>query len=608
MDSTLPVGWDGMAELQQLQLETTRLLASLDDGGNAAARNKGFQHGALPSKDLGGTRKGSRRRKGSSSSKNVSNGTTLRKRPSSSSLPMRAELPPMLGATSPLRRTVALEGLDKEADGSPRHHEGRDAFSTPTKRPQVLDEDFEADEKLGKLDFKDEESRTRLGMDTFVPSPSTTLEELKMERERLAGIEEGQRAVRLELKRVEMTRKARRKWLKKDDAALGLQRLWRGHVGRRRAAILYHTAELLRAASSDWIEVRDTEAGEVWYYNPTTGESQWTRPESLLGKVGGGEGGARRLPPVSKVQQQQHQQAHQSDPISENRVPNHAEPTVAALPPLRSRRQTLLNEDAFGSESCESGRNSDLGDGNLGPEETDDEVNESDAKQLFLSDGSPNIALREAVSKALRSHKFDSVSALLADYTSRIPRGRRGARTGRGAENDPFTNAFTGGSPPRTLFSKPTQRRMVSVMRTRPRGRHPQLAQKSLSPVPKRTTLAVRQIPHPGFTPRGGPGEEETPPAAGKTEDPSAEGQEKSHKPSQVCFACWSAARGKSCAMHSEKTATLRPSESALVCRNWDLGALRRKRRAEELHEVFNMSSSSLRLVLTFVFADSSPL
>ena len=31
----------------------------------------------------------------------------------------------------------------------------------------------------------------------------------------------------------------------------------------------------------DWIEIRDKETNEVWFYNPTTGISQWDKPNSM---------------------------------------------------------------------------------------------------------------------------------------------------------------------------------------------------------------------------------------------------------------------------------------------------------------------------------------
>lgn len=94
----------------------------------------------------------------------------------------------------------------------------------------------------------------------------------------------------------------------------------------------------------------------------------------------------------------------------------------------------------------------------------------------------------------------------------------------------------------------------------------------------------------------------------------------------EVCFNCWSAGRGKKCNLHnvdkvrainrtsspwhSMMSGELRPpgllvqdgkplplkgGESKLMCKNWDLGVMRRRYRAEEIQEVFAKSASSLR-------------
>ena len=39
----------------------------------------------------------------------------------------------------------------------------------------------------------------------------------------------------------------------------------------------------------------------------------------------------------------------------------------------------------------------------------------------------------------------------------------------------------------------------------------------------------------------------------------------------------------------------LKNQESKLMCKNWDLGVMRRRYRAEEIQEIFAKSSSSLR-------------
>jgi hypothetical protein len=65
-----------------------------------------------------------------------------------------------------------------------------------------------------------------------------------------------------------------------------------------------------------------------------------------------------------------------------------------------------------------------------------------------------------------------------------------------------------------------------------------------------------------------------------------------------VCFNCWSRGVGARCEMHlppGEKDRPVPPGQSVLVCSNWDLAAIARKYRSEEIQEVFAKVSSSLR-------------
>ncbi|CAM9915421.1 unnamed protein product [Ectocarpus sp. 6 AP-2014] len=141
--------------------------------------------------------------------------------------------------------------------------------------------------RFRSLSFKDEEGRVRDGFDTFVPGKNGGLREglqkLRAERDRLAGIEEEQRKICREANRLEFVRFARRKWLASDLAAESVQRVFRGHIGRRRAALNAEVRRLTGEARMEW--VRDHNRGEAWYFNPLTGKSQWDRPESLLGTI-----------------------------------------------------------------------------------------------------------------------------------------------------------------------------------------------------------------------------------------------------------------------------------------------------------------------------------
>ena len=66
-----------------------------------------------------------------------------------------------------------------------------------------------------------------------------------------------------------------------------MQALFRGGIGRRRVALLHERTALEAKIREDWVEVRDEETGDVWYFNQSSGESQWDMPESLLALIPG---------------------------------------------------------------------------------------------------------------------------------------------------------------------------------------------------------------------------------------------------------------------------------------------------------------------------------
>ena len=76
-------------------------------------------------------------------------------------------------------------------------------------------------------------------------------------------------------------RERRSHFVKEDIAVNQIQRVFRGHVGRRR----FRLAEKRESADHGWTEVRDEEAGERWFYNSITGESQWEPPAVLISQA-----------------------------------------------------------------------------------------------------------------------------------------------------------------------------------------------------------------------------------------------------------------------------------------------------------------------------------
>lgn len=65
--------------------------------------------------------------------------------------------------------------------------------------------------------------------------------------------------------------------------------------------------------------------------------------------------------------------------------------------------------------------------------------------------------------------------------------------------------------------------------------------------------------------------------------------------PTTMCFGCWSAGVKRQCSIHEDVDMKMKPSQTMLLCRNWDLGVMRRRYRSEEIQEIFLKKSSSLR-------------
>jgi hypothetical protein len=61
-----------------------------------------------------------------------------------------------------------------------------------------------------------------------------------------------------------------------------------------------------------------------------------------------------------------------------------------------------------------------------------------------------------------------------------------------------------------------------------------------------------------------------------------------------MCFGCWSSGTAKKCSLHDEGVKK-KDSQTMLLCRNWEIGVMRRRYRSEEIQEIFLSKDSSLR-------------
>jgi hypothetical protein len=65
----------------------------------------------------------------------------------------------------------------------------------------------------------------------------------------------------------------------------------------------------------------------------------------------------------------------------------------------------------------------------------------------------------------------------------------------------------------------------------------------------------------------------------------------------EMCFGCWSAGGTRKCQLHEAPYAKRKPSETMLLCKNWELSIMRRRYRAEEIQELFERKKASLRYI-----------
>jgi hypothetical protein len=447
------------------------------------------------------------------------------------------------------------------------------------------------------LPFGAEEGRVRGGRDLFVAGPKVTGPELEAERARLDRIEQGANERTRREREAGVEREKRAEFMQTDFSAQHVQRVYRGHIGRRRHRLAAATRNFNTRAAGAWVEVRDQERGEQWWYNRVSGESSWEAPPG----VRSGAGDVETLPPVGGVKSvavedvvnasfSSSGEEKKEEPLPKigKRATFKEQPSPPPAPALETNKS--LPEIAGAAEYMDSDSD---------PEGTDElDFDDGAEDRLFLADGSVNLNLRSAVEQSLRVSRFDSVATLLASGGPELnldekARKKALAKQKRKQEQDERT---------RPLFFKGSEgKKMVSVMRVKGLQDDSPSKQKSSSPKKDPTdsppkNLALHEVPHTGFdfnkddelnpdnqipgmddellnAPRGNTGDS----TQSQVDMWKTTGQTRG-----VCFNCWSAGKGKKCLLHKEAAAAAgkqgQPAtESALMCKNWDLGVLRRR-------------------------------
>ena len=450
-------------------------------------------------------------------------------------------------SSSTPREEVEPDGSEEGSVADKRREEEE------AERVAELERVRQEEKKLRDLSFREEETRVRKGVDGFVPHPVTKVAparvELETEKLRLQNIE--QSIAQREMGR-EMALAQRDQRLDEMTAAEEIQRVFRGFLGRRKARVKRKEQDL--------------------------GYSHAMLPP-LHPAMGSPKKFPRNKLPIETP----------SDADDFGYLRPASDSLGKRLPKIIDRPQSA-GSIATSRSSTSSSSSTDLDVDDVAPAEI--------TPRLFLPDGSPDVKLRETVRNALKVSRFDSVSTLLASgpMARRIKNAAKGVGGIRGGKKGhvAYTPGVKGAAK-----SVDGGQPLVSIMVDRdgkPKSKGVKKAKAAMHDGPP----AMFEVEHPGFDAADPTGENKARQEALDDIAPkTATGKKKTR---QVCFACWSAGDDmvKRCEMHNRELDELEaagkdPDESILMCSCWDVNALRRRYRAEELQEVFAKAVSSLR-------------
>jgi len=188
----------------------------------------------------------------------------------------------------------------------------------------------------------------------------------------------------------------------------------------------------------------------------------------------------------------------------------------------------------------------------------------SSSAHLTAPDGKFKSELRNVVLDALLETRFDSVATVLADNRW-YNKNEEILEQKQRAETDLATN---------TIKPDINKLPMVSVMKLQKESKK-RLFDSMLHDRPNLENaiggtqdLTLNEVEHHGFG--------------------------DSSSSNVMCFGCWSAGLQNKCVLHSTG-GKVNPSETMLLCRNWDISVMRRRYRAEEIQEIFVRRETSLR-------------
>jgi hypothetical protein len=461
---------------------------------------------------------------------------------------------------------------DASPDVTPRESDEEDEVVVAEKKKQ---QQFQSVEKnIKNLSFAAEQSRIMSNADTFVPGSTVTTDDIEKERMRLKRIQESSQ-IKLRFRQDEVANRAG--YLKEDRAALRLQAVYRGHLGRRQVGLVKKLQSYMNEENAaDWIEVTDKDTGDVWYYNQKTNKSQWNKPQILEGNAS--------LPdiPAKKTKRNKSQSSKQlSKNQNEVDLPTKTLAVSMSLPSLDAMKaskgktqstpvKTKPIQPQLNTEEEVALRN------DIDKELGVDKLMKPEA--LTNPDGTFKTQLRTVVLDALLDTRFDNVSTVLADTRwfenteEPFPRViHKNLSTKDGKETAPVqeTKLDLHRAPLVSVFNLNQKKKVKkAAIQAISEGGFNNLEE--INHLASTKGLTINEIEHTGF------------------EDPSHLNQQ------SMCFGCWSSGLNRKCSLH-EGNEKLRPSQTMLLCRNWDLDVMRRRYRSEEIQEIFLKKEASLR-------------
>jgi len=415
--------------------------------------------------------------------------------------------------------------------------------------------------------FHSEKARILANSDVFVSAPGVSATDVEKERQRLIKLEEAGRKRAKTRAKEENKTAAHLLGLK---SVMLLQRIYRGHLGRRKYRLSQRLKVLEKkektATELVWIEVRDNESGDVWYYNKSTGLSQWEKPDDMFSIIAPKEN-------VKNIQTEQaspdkggHQESKYDKLKMTMALPSKAAVAASKTALSLDERKKLNEEERQKQNEAQKEVNREIGVDKIRPQDA-----------IFAPDGTFRPQLRTTVLDALLETRFDNVSTVLAD------------QRWMEQNKNPFQAAQGNSSQlsPSRVKENKARKGMVSMMKIGQTDKSMQISVQSDDTKDlQREHLTVTDLQHPGFN--DGEGNRDIS-VERKTDDDGP------FIPGTMCFGCWSSGAKRKCALHVDPEGKVKPSETMLLCRNWELGVMRRRYRSEEIQEIFMKKGSSLR-------------